>query len=231
MTIAGFFLLIFLVSMAGWIVLSVKPQKLAYGLKMVLPVLLIGSGGALTWFNRGSVGIPLIGLGLMMFSRMRSVTKMSGSSRGTKSNVRSAALEMELEHDTGEMDGVVLVGLFEGQRLGNLSEEDLFDLLNELQSDEESVLLLEAYLDRRVAGWREDANGNTGAGQAAAPRSGAMSKQEAYQILGLDPGVGAAEIRKAHRRLMKGMHPDSGGSTFLAAKINEAKEVLLNGHT
>ena len=230
MTIAGFFLLVFLVTMFGWILLKTSPQKLAFGLKLIIPVLLITTGGVLTLFNRGSVGIPLIGFGLMMFSRMRSVTRMSGSAQGTTSSVRSAALEMELDHDTGEMDGIVLAGVFEGQRLGNLAEQDLFDLLNELQSDEESVLLLEAYLDRRIAGWREDADRDPGAGHVATPRSGAMSKQEAYEILGLDFGAGAAEIRKAHRRLMKGMHPDSGGSTFLAAKINEAKEVLLNGH-
>ena len=231
MTIAGFFLLIFLVSMLVWILLSVQPRKIVHALRMIAPVLLIVVGGALTLMQRGGIGLPMAVFGLALFARMRSVSKIAGSPHGATSNVRSAALEMELDHDTGEMDGIVLAGAFEGQRLSHLQEEELFVLLKELQSDEESVLLLEAYLDRRISSWREDADGNIGSGHVATPRSGAMSKQEAYEILGLDPGVGAAEIRKAHRRLMKGMHPDSGGSTFLAAKINEAKEVLLNGHT
>lgn len=231
MTIAGFFLLVFLVLMFGWILIAVQPQKLASMLRMTIPVLLIAVGGLLTFFQRGSIGIPMAGFGLAMFARMRSVSKIAGTNAGATSNVRSAALEMGLDHDTGEMDGLVLAGAFEGERLNNIAEDDLLILLHELQSDEESVMLLEAYLDRRIPGWRENANGDFGAGHVATPRPGAMSKQEAYEILGLDPGVGVAEIRKAHRRLMKGMHPDSGGSTFLAAKINEAKEVLLNGHS
>jgi hypothetical protein len=227
---AGFILLVFVVLIGGWLLLNTPAEKLARSIKMAGPVLMIGLGGALLLFGRGAVGLPLAGFGLALLGRMRSVGKMSGTSPGSHSNVRSAALEMGLDHDTGEMDGVVLAGRFEGSVLSELNDEELMELYVELQSDEESVLLLEAYLDRRLSGWRENADGGYGSGHIATPRSGPMSKQEAYEVLGLDAGAGQSEIRKAHRRLMKGMHPDSGGSTFLAAKINEAKEVLLKGH-
>lgn len=229
MTIASFLLIVFFIASLGWILISVQPQKLAAAIRMIIPVVMIVSGGLLMLVGRGGIGLPLAGFGLALFARMRSVSKI-GNRAGSTSSVRSAALEMGLDHDTGEMDGVVLAGGFEGKSLSSLDEEELIMLLLELQTDVESVQLLEAYLDRRIPGWREDTDGDFGSGHVATPRSGSMSKQEAYEILGLDPGVGASEIRKAHRRLMKGMHPDSGGSTFLAAKINEAKEVLLNGH-
>ena len=231
MTIAGFLLVAFLVLFLGWILVSTEPRKLASAIRMALPVILIVGGGLLMLAGRGGIGLPMAGFGIALYGRMRSVGKMNSARAGATSNVRSAALEMQLDHDTGEMDGVVLAGGFEGRQLSGLDEGELNMLLFELQSDEESVQLLEAYLDRRVPGWRENTEGYTGARHVASPGTGTMSKQEAYEILGLDPGVGAGEIRKAHRRLMKGMHPDSGGSTFLAAKINEAKEVLLNTHS
>ena len=155
----------------------------------------------------------------------------SGPGRRGGSSVRSAALEMELDHATGEMNGVVLAGRFEGLTLDEMDEGDLRALRAEIAGDEESLALLDAYLDRRFPGRAEAGEADAGAGEGGAPGAGPMDEQEAYQVLGLEPGAGAAEIREAHRRLMKGAHPDSGGSTFLAAKINEAKDVLLRSHS
>jgi hypothetical protein len=144
------------------------------------------------------------------------------------SRVRSAFLEMELDHDTGAMQGRILAGAHEGVTLEALDVATLIGLLGAI--DEESRALLAAYLDRREPRWREHADQDATAGQGPPLRSGKMTPEEAYQILGVEPGASAAEIGRAHRSLMKKLHPDQGGSTYLAARVNEAKDILLRRH-
>jgi hypothetical protein len=172
----------------------------------------------------GAFGLGLLGwlpFGPAGFSQR--VNKTSGGA----SHVRSAYLEMELDHDSGAMRGRVLAGRHQGMTLDRLDVKTLAGLLGEV--DDESRALLMAYLDRREPRWREHAQGDAAAGRPAAS-SGKMSEQEAYQILGLEPGANADAIARAHRTLMKKFHPDQGGTTYLAARINEAKEILLRRH-
>ena len=171
----------------------------------------------------GIAGLSLLGLwpGMAAFGRR------ARRGRGQTSRVRSAFLEMELDHDTGAMRGRILAGRHEGVWLDALETTTLVGLLPEI--DEESRALLAAYLDRRTPGWREHAQGDAAAGQGGAAR-GPMTQEEAYQILGLEPGASAEDIGRAHRALMKRLHPDQGGSTYLAARVNEAKDVLLRRH-
>jgi DnaJ-domain-containing protein 1 len=135
---------------------------------------------------------------------------------------------MQLDHDTGSMSGRILAGSHEGMTLEALDLATLSGLLGEV--DEESRALLMTYLDRREPGWREHAQSGAAAGSGGRPRSGKMTEEEAYQILGVQPGASADEISRAHRSLMKKLHPDQGGSTYLATRVNEAKDVLLRRH-
>jgi DnaJ-domain-containing protein 1 len=125
------------------------------------------------------------------------------------------------------MRGRILAGRHQGAELESFDVKTLAAMLSDV--DEESGALLVAYLDRREPGWSEHAQADAAAGRRASS-SGKMSEQEAYQILGLETGANADEISRAHRTLMKKMHPDQGGSTYLAARINEAKEILLRRH-
>lgn len=149
-----------------------------------------------------------------------------GGGSGQTSSIRTRFLDMTLDHATGAMDGLVQEGPAQGQHLSGLSLAQLLDLLDLYRRDDpQSAAVLEAYLDReRGEAWREQAPG----GDTQPPRAGqAMTKDEALAILGLTPGASASEIREAHRRLMQRNHPDRGGSDYLAAKINEAKRLLL----
>ena len=118
-----------------------------------------------------------------------------------------------------------------GRRLSSLDPQGLRQLYEECCAhDPQGVPLLEAYLDRRFSGWRENAQGDRDTRTRTQAHSGVMTKEEAYQILGLQPGASLDEVRKAHRTLMKKLHPDQGGTAYLAARVNEAREVLLGRH-
>jgi hypothetical protein len=160
-------------------------------------------------------------IALRMFRRFSNAQPSPGQS----SDVETAYLRMVLDHDSGEMAGTVLKGDFAGRDLGDLGLDDLLDLFELcLGADEKSAQVLEAYLDRgRHANWRDAMNARQGRGVGRA----AMTVDEARDILGVGPGAGSDEIRAAHRELMKQNHPDRGGSTYLAAKINLAKDLLL----
>jgi hypothetical protein len=182
---------------------------------------------------RGEIGIAIplgaAGLGLLGWvpfgpSGFSARTQKSG---GQTSRVRSAYFELELDHDSGAMRGRVLAGRHQGAELERLDIRTLAAMLGEI--DEESRALLVAYLDRRDPSWSEHAQADATAGRSRSG-SGKMSEQEAYQILGLETGANADDIGRAHRTLMKKLHPDQGGSTYLAARINEAKETLLRRH-
>ena len=225
----GFFLIAAIVTSAIAVLMTFPPARIAGMVRIALPVLMIGAGGVLMAVGRGALGLPLAVLGFTWLARARRMGSLGGGAKsGATSTVRSAWFEMELDHDSGDLDGIVLTGRLEGQRLSQLSPGELHALYAEAVSDAESAQLLEAYLDRRMPGWREDAQEDAGPRKGGASGSGPMTKEEAYQVLGLGPGAGAKDIREAHRRLMKRVHPDSGGSTFLAAKINEAKDILLD---
>lgn len=163
------------------------------------------------------------GLALALGRGMRS--KRSSPER--KSQVRSDHLEMRLDHDTGNMDGTILSGSFEGSMLSELGLDELFQVKSSLRDDVESVALLETYLDFAHSNWREYADAGTDEAQNGPPVSGGLSRNEAYRILGLKPGASENEIRDAYHRLIKRVHPDRGGTAALAAQINEARDRLL----
>ena len=76
--------------------------------------------------------------------------------------------------------------------------------------------------------WRDARPGKPGpTPRRPAPRGAAMSRDEAFAVLGLQPGASEAEIREAYLRLMRGAHPDNGGSDWLATRINQARDTLL----
>jgi DnaJ-domain-containing protein 1 len=157
-------------------------------------------------------------------------TGPSPGAAGRRSQLETRFLRMELEHASGAMRGEVLEGRFRGRMLDTMSPDELVQLLEECRADPQSAAVLEAYLDR-VYGpdWRQAAGGAGGSSSAGggAAAGGAMSREEAYEILGLAPGASPEEVRAAHRRLMQKFHPDRGGSDYIAAKLNQAKDLLL----
>jgi hypothetical protein len=150
---------------------------------------------------------------------------------GSASRVRSSVLEMVLDHDSGALTGTVLSGPLAGRALDELDAPEL-ERLRDLcaTADPDGGRLLEAYLDRRFPGRREHAHRDRDARARADAQPGPMTEQEAYEVLGLQPGASMDAVRAAHRALMKKLHPDQGGSTYLATRVNQAKDLLTNRH-
>jgi DnaJ-domain-containing protein 1 len=188
-------------------------------LAVAIPIGIFGAG-LLGWSPFNTSGFGNFGGLFSGFNTRRSA--------GQSSRVRSQYLEMILDHDTGMLAGRILAGPQAGRSLDEFDLPQLAAMMPDF--DAESVALLESYLDRRFPAWRENAERNTTGGQRRPPPSGKMTEEEAYQILGVQPGAGRDEIGRAHRTLMKKLHPDQGGSTYLAARVNEAKDTLLRTH-
>lgn len=195
----------------------------------------VGGGAAILFSGllalRGQINLamPLFMLGLGLFG-MQSVfpngMPWQRKTPGQSSKVSTALIAMELDHDTGRMDGVVLAGTYKGRRLSSLSLGEAQALHAQAAGTaDQSRALLEAWIERTHPDWREQ--WNAGARPAGPASSSKMTRPEALAILGLRDGASAEDIRAAHRRIMKAAHPDLGGSDYLAAKINEAKELLL----
>ncbi|MPY71970.1 MAG: DnaJ domain-containing protein [Alphaproteobacteria bacterium] len=225
---------------------GVDPRRVARLLVLVIGILAVVA--VIAFAAAHGIGALWIVLGLLLpaFVRWRATRQffrnLGGPSPGQSSDVETRYLRMSLDHDSGVLNGTVLDGPFAGRRLGEMAPAELRSLLRECRiEDEQSAAVLEAYLDRvHGAAWRtEEADGGRedadaqGAGGGSrwgggARRGGdAMSRDEAYEILGLEPGASEEEVRRAHHKMMQKAHPDHGGSNYLASKINQAKDLLL----
>ena len=204
-----------LLALAGFVILLM----LLAGIEYVLPYLpeLFGLAGV--------VIATLIARAVRQYSSGGFSTPGSGK----RTAVRTAFFDAWIDHGSGDMGAAVLNGRFAGRTLDGLGESELRDLHGECASDQDSLRILESYLDRRFgAAWRQGQEPPRGSqsGSQSGPRTD-MTREQALAVLGLQKGATDDEIRAAHRRLIQRMHPDVGGSADLAARINRAKDVLL----
>src|SRR5215471_8023612 len=224
--LSGFLLLVYLF-------VNADPARLARGLKVTGIVIAVAAIATLAVSGRLAALLMPVAMLMPALIRVRSLLdRYRQPAGGQASTVATAFLRMTLDHDTGRMEGTVLRGRFAGMRLEELGPADLLVLLRECRAeDEEGARLLEAYLDRVRPDWRDElagAGAGAGTGGGAKSAAGDMTIEEAYAILGLSSGADDEAIKEAHRRLMVKLHPDHGGSDYLATKINRARDVLLH---
>ena len=209
--------------------LAARFVKRAGGTASILAALAL-----LAWGRIGvALGVGGFGLWLLGFGKAPKWWPFAGRDGarqpGTTSHVTSPAIEMELDHESGAMRGRVLAGEFAGSSLDDLGPEQCRTLhLWCSVHDGEGARLLEAYLDRRFAGWRAAEQSDADARRSV--RAGAMTENQAREILGVAENADGEAVAQAHRRLMKKMHPDHGGTTESAARLNEARDVLMRRH-
>ena len=188
---------------------------------VLLGVLLISGRGAQAIWSLVLFG-PAAWRWLQGVRAARTFSRGGAAGTGQATDVETPYLAMGLDHDSGRMFGRVKNGRFAGAELADLDLPGLVELLAELAAaDPDGVPLLQAWLDRAHPDWRDHA-------APPPPASGGrITRAEAFQVLGLAEGATEAEIRAAHRRLMRTAHPDQGGSDWLASRLNEARDCLL----
>jgi hypothetical protein len=210
---------------------NASPAAVAATMRKMSAWVVFGLAGVLALRGQVALAAPLLVVGTILlrkFGGLGAAFPGGPRSEGQKSRVRTRILAMELDHDTGAMDGEVLSGEFAGRQLSSLDLDELTALYRECEAaGPQTSALLAAYLDRVHPEWRE-LEGVAAADEPQVHTGGTeMTREEAFEILGLAYGATREEIRKAHRALMKQFHPDQGGSSYLASKINQAKDLLL----
>lgn len=211
---------------------SASPGAVRRVMRVLGGLMCLVVAGLLALRGLGVFALPIGGFGLALaFGGQVPFLGSQTKSTGQSSRVVTDTLEMELDHDSGRMHGRVLRGAHTGRMIDELSLEELADLWQACRSDDpQSADLVAAYMDVMHPSWRDDVSG--GASDDHTSRSGQsgsakMTVDEAYDVLGLDQSASREDVQRAHRTLMQKIHPDHGGSTYLAAKINAAKDVLL----
>ena len=205
------------------------PAKVAHLMWKLGGGALIGIAGLLALRGGYVVAVPLfvVGLGLMGYSGFLSGGfPWEQKTPGQRSRVATSLLAVELDHDSGVMEGEVLSGPLRGRRFSTLSDGELRLFYQQCcASTVQSRPLMETWLERNRPGWRD--SWEAPRSKSRPQPSTAMTRDEALAVLGLKNGATSDAIRAAHRRLMKELHPDRGGSDYLAAKVNQAKDILL----
>jgi DnaJ domain len=237
-----FYLLIGILVLVGLVFaarkfINTNPAHLAQGVRAFIAAFSALASTGLLFAGRFGLALITIGATIMAIRALRRAPAGAfgsfGGSQSTRphsSAVTTDTLQMELDHATGELEGEVRRGRFAGRSLASLGLAELLDLLAECQRDDpRSVALIETYLDRRQPDWRAQAGAETPGDDhgADARAAGGMDEATAWSVLGLSPGASEDEIKAAHRRLMTKLHPDHGGSGYLAAQLNQAKDQLL----
>ncbi len=222
--------LIGLMYFASWLK-QATPSQRSYALRNIAiygiagALLILVATGRIHWlFALIGAAAPWLQRAMLAMRAWNSFKAFAGPAAGRQSSVNTAWLAMTLDHDSGDIDGQVLAGKYQGTLLSALSVEQLLDLLQECgTSDPRSVPLIEAFLDRHHGTeWR----GGEQQSQSQ-PAGTQMTEEEALAILGLEQGAHKKDIQAAHRSLMQKMHPDRGGSAYLATRINLARDILL----
>ncbi len=214
---------------------SISSPKIVWGLVIAIALLAVIAFVPMGWIvgPAGVAGGWLVRTLLRMGAgRVASQMFAQGQpSAGNSSSVRTEWLNASLDHDTGMMGATIVQGAFAGRTLDVLSLGQLRDFADELLSAnaDDSMTLLETYLDHSHPGWRDEDAGQNGGnqGRSSVDHGAQMTIDQAYEVLGLTNGATRADIVAAHRRLISKVHPDRGGSSYLAAKLNQAKELLL----
>lgn len=231
--VAGIVALIFALLLGRWMAMA-QPGTVARTLRWTLGILVGVALLFVIWAGRYQLVAVVLPFLIPALLRWRTISRwrknVRGPTPGQASTIDTAFLRMVLDHDSGNLDGEVVAGQFAGRRLGDMSLDELMRLYTACSADESSLRILEAYLDRHHgAAWRTGAEKEE---QRARADSGggtgrAMTREEAYAILGLQPGADDQAVKSAHRHLMSSFHPDRGGSDYLAALINRARDLLL----
>lgn len=232
LTVAVLLVALALLMWAAGVYARANPARLARQLRLGGGIAAGAAAGYLALRGNLAAAVPLVSLaGWLLWGHSLPWSKgQAPRTSGQTSRVTTEYLDMELDHASGDMQGRVLKGFFAGRTLERMRPVEVAHLWQDCRfADPASAQLIEAYLDRLHPTWREDLS----RAEAESPKGpdGRMSLSEALDILGLKEDAGADAIREAHRRLMLKLHPDRGGSNYLAAKINEAKDVALGERT